>query len=208
MDNHKQKPWHSESVERIFERLHTSPTGLSDAEAAERLQQYGRNELRSKPPKTVFQMLKEQIFDPMVLILISAALLSAILREWTEAIVIFTIVVMNAVIGIVQERKAQSSMEALRSMSAPTAQVIRQGEESLVPAGELVPGDIVFLRDGDIVPADIRLIDTASLKIQEASLTGESVPSEKDADADISENCVLGDRRNMAYASSVVTYGR
>lgn len=208
MDNHKQKPWHSESVERIFERLHTSPTGLSDAEAAERLQQYGRNELRSKPPKTVFQMLKEQIFDPMVLILISAALLSAILREWTEAVVIFTIVVMNAVIGIVQERKAQSSMEALRSMSAPTAQVIRQGEESLVSAGELVPGDIVFLRDGDIVPADIRLIDTASLKIQEASLTGESVPSEKDADADISENCVLGDRCNMAYASSVVTYGR
>ncbi len=127
-------------------------------------------------------MLKEQIFDPMVLILIGAAVFSAVLREWTEAIVIATIVVINALIGIVQEKKAQSSLEALRSMSAPTARVLRQGEESIIPASEIVTGDIVLLSDGDMVPADMRLIDTANLKVQEASLTGESVPAEKDAD--------------------------
>ncbi|MFR2849851.1 MAG: HAD-IC family P-type ATPase, partial [Hungatella hathewayi] len=112
---------------------------------------------------------------------------------------IFTIVVINAVIGIVQEKKAQSSLEALRSMSAPTARVLRQGEESIVPASELVVGDVVLLGDGDMVPADMRLIDSANLKVQEASLTGESVPSEKDADELLKEDCMLGDRSNMVY---------
>ncbi len=153
-------------------------------------------------------MLKEQIFDPMVLILIGAAVFSTVLREWTEAIVIATIVVINALIGIVQEKKAQSSLEALRSMSAPTARVLRQGEESIIPASEIVTGDIVLLSDGDMVPADMRLIDTANLKVQEASLTGESVPAEKDADGVLPPECVLGDRSNMAYSSSIVTYGR
>ena len=188
--------------------LHTSEEGLSDAEAADRLKKNGRNELRSKPPKTLLQMLKAQIVDPMVLILIGAAAFSAILQEWTEAAVIFAIVIINAVIGIVQEKKAQSSMEALRSMSAPTARVLRQGEESIVPASELVTGDVVYLSDGDMVPADMRLIDSANLKVQEASLTGESVPSEKDADITLPRDCVLGDRSNMVYTSAIVTYGR
>lgn len=153
-------------------------------------------------------MLKAQIVDPMVLILIGAAVFSAILQEWTEATVIFTIVVINAIIGIVQEKKAQSSLEALRNMSAPTARVLRQGEESIVSASELVVGDIVLLGDGDMVPADMRLIDSANLKVQEASLTGESVPAEKDADELLSEDCVLGDRSNMVYTSAIVTYGR
>ena len=108
----------------------------------------------------------------MVLILIGAAIFSAVLGEWTEAGVIFTIVVLNALIGIVQEKKAQSSLEALKNMSAPTARVLREDEESIVPASELVTGDIVFLSDGDMVPADLRLIDSANLKVQEASLTG------------------------------------
>ena len=153
-------------------------------------------------------MLREQLLDPMVLILLGAALLSAILREWTEAIVIFTIVVVNAFIGIVQEKKAQSSLEALRRMSTPTARVLRQGEESLIPARELVRGDVVLLCDGDMVPADLRLIESANLKTQEASLTGESMPVEKDAQAVLPEDCPLGDRCNMAYTSSLVTYGR
>lgn len=153
-------------------------------------------------------MLWSQITDPMVLILIGAAIFSAVLREWTEAGVIFAIVVLNALIGIVQEKKAQSSLEALKNMSAPTARVLREDEESIVPASELVTGDIVFLSDGDMVPADLRLIDSANLKVQEASLTGESVPSEKDADALFPEHCALGDRGNMAYTSSIVTYGR
>lgn len=208
MDNHKQKPWHAQPIQEVYETLHTSEEGLSDAEAAKRLQTDGRNELRAKPPKTTLQMLKAQLVDPMVLILIGAAVCSAILKEWTEASVIAFIVVINAVIGIVQEKKAQSSLGALRNMSAPTARVLRQGEESIIPASELVVGDVVFLSDGDMIPADMRLIDSANLKIQEASLTGESVPSEKDADDLLPEACVLGDRSNMVYTSSIVTYGR
>lgn len=208
MDNHRQVPWHAQRLDEVYEAIHTSEKGLSDTEASERLRKNGRNELRSKPPKTIFKMLKVQIVDPMVLILIGAAVFSAVLQEWTEAAVIFTIVVINAVIGIVQEKKAQSSLEALRSMSAPTARVLRQGEESIVPASELVVGDVVFLGDGDMVPADMRLIYSANLKVQEASLTGESVPSEKDADELLPEDCALGDRSNMVYTSSIVTYGR
>ena len=208
MDNHKRMPWHAQQTKEVYSALQTSVEGLSDAEAAERLRTNGRNELRSKPKKTILQMLKEQIVDPMVLILLGAAVFSAVLKEWTEAAVIFIIVVVNAIIGIVQEKKAQSSMEALRSMSAPTARVLRQGEESIIPASELVVGDMVMLRDGDMVPADLRLIESANLKVQEASLTGESLPSEKEAEDILPEDCPLGDRRNMAYASAIVTYGR
>lgn len=208
MDHHKRKPWHALPLSEVLRELETTAEGLSDAEASNRLKQNGKNELRSRPPRTLGQMLRAQILDPMVLILIGAAVLSAALQEWTEAAVIGLIVVLNAVIGIVQEKKAQSSLEALRQMSAPTARVLRQGEESVVPAAELVVGDIVQLRDGDMVPADLRLIDSANLKIQEASLTGESVPVEKDADQCPAESCALADRCNMAYSSSIVTYGR
>ena len=208
MDNHRQMPWHAKETEEVFKALGSTEEGLSDAEAAERLKTEGYNELRQKPPKGILQMLKEQITDPMVLILIVAASLSAILGEATEAIVISLIVVLNAVIGIVQEKKAQSSLEALKSMSTPTARVLREGEESMVPAREVVPGDIVFLSDGDMVPADMRLIDSANLKVMEASLTGESVPSEKEAEDVLREDVLLGDRTNMVYTSSIVTYGR
>ena len=194
--------------EEVCQILAASPEGLGDAEAAQRLARFGRNELRQKPPRTLLQMMREQIFDPMILILVGAAAVSALLREWTEASVIFAIVLVNAVISIAQERKAQSSLEALRRMSAPTARVLRQGEESRVPASELVPGDVVLLGDGDMVPADLRLLDSANLKIREASLTGESVPAEKEADDLLPESCPLGDRRNMAYSSSIVMYGR
>ncbi|MBS6367123.1 MAG: HAD-IC family P-type ATPase, partial [Clostridiales bacterium] len=208
MDRHKQMPWHAQGVETVYETLQTSEQGLGDAEAAERLRRDGRNVLRAKPPKTIWQMLKAQILDAMVLILLGAAALSALLQEWTEAVVILAIVVLNALIGIVQEKKAQSSLEALRQMSAPTARVLRQGEESLIPASELVVGDVVFLSDGDMVPADLRLTESANLKVQEASLTGESVPAEKDADAVLPAECVLADRANMVYTASIVTYGR
>lgn len=153
-------------------------------------------------------MVKEQIFDPMIGILLVAALLSAMFGEYTEAIIIGTIVVLNTIIGVVQEKKAQSSLAALRDISAPTAHVIRNGKELIIPAKELVVGDIVTLHDGDMVPADLRLIETANLKIQEASLTGESVPVEKDAAAVLNPDCALGDRINMAFSSSIVTYGR
>ncbi|EFB61594.1 E1-E2 ATPase [Lactobacillus gasseri 224-1] len=153
-------------------------------------------------------MLKEQIIDPMILILLGAAAFSAILNEWVEASVIFFIVVVNSIIGIIQEKKAQSSLAALKTMSAPTATVMRGGIEKIIPASELVIGDLVFLASGDMVPADLRLIQSANLKIAEAALTGESIASEKNAEAVLSADCPLGDRKNMAYTSSIVTYGR
>lgn len=208
MESHRRMPWHSKNIDEVLETLQTSDEGLSDAEAAQRLKINGPNELRQKPLKTIWQMLWSQITDPMVLILIGAAAFSFILKEWTEAFVILTIVILNAVIGIVQEKKAESSIQALRSISAPTAQVLREGEESIIPANEIVVGDIVFLEDGSMIPADMRLIESVNLKVQEASLTGESVPSEKDSEDILDEGCSLGDRSNMVYTTSIVTYGR
>lgn len=208
MESHGRMPWHSKNIDEVYKSLQTSKEGLSDAEAAKRLEKNGPNELRQKPSKKIWQMLWSQITDPMVLILIGAAAFSFILKEWTEAFVILTIVVLNAVIGIVQEKKAESSIQALRSISAPNAQVLRQGEESIIPANEIVVGDIVFLEDGSMIPADMRLIESVNLKVQEASLTGESVPSEKESDEILEENSALGDRNNMVYTTSIVTYGR
>lgn len=206
-NNDNKVPYHSLGVEDTLSKLDTTKEGLSDREALDRLNKYGANELKKAPRKSIFEMLKEQLSDVMVLILIAAALLSVILNEWTEAIVIMVIVIIDAVIGIVQEKKAVDAMEALKSMSAPTARALREGEESIVKASELVIGDVVILEDGCIVPADMRLIESANLKIEEASLTGESVPSEKDWEDVFERDIPLGDRTNMAYTSSVVTYG-
>ena len=206
-DSHIRKPWYTQSLEEVYKELNTSEEGLSDAEASLRLKKYGKNELRETEKRGLLQMLWEQLTDTMVLILIAAAGLSAFLDEWAEAAVILVIVAINALISIVQEKKAANALEALRQMSAPMARVMRQGEESVVPSTELVPGDVVFLEDGCIVPADIRLIDSAYLKIQEASLTGESVPVEKDAEETFDKEVPLGDRINMAYTSSIVMYG-
>lgn len=206
-DSHIRKPWYTQSLEEVYKELNTSEEGLSDAEASLRLKKYGKNELRETEKRGLLQMLWEQLTDTMVLILIAAAGLSAFLNEWAEAAVILVIVAINALISIVQEKKAANALEALRQMSAPMARVMRQGEESVVPSTELVPGDVVFLEDGCIVPADIRLIDSTYLKIQEASLTGESVPVEKDAEEVFDKEVPLGDRINMAYTSSIVMYG-
>lgn len=200
-------PWHSKTTDEVIQLLHTSEDGLSDAEAAKRLSVSGRNILHEKKKKSVGKLLMEQITDVMVLILLGAALLSMLLGEWTEAIVILTIIVVDAVIGVVQERKAANALDALKGMSAPTACVLRNGEESIVPASELVPGDVIRLEDGSIVPADIRILEENRLSVQEASLTGESVPVEKDSEAILPEDAALGDRCNMAYTSSIVMYG-
>lgn len=207
METHTRKPWHAQTSEEVLRELGVTEEGLGDAEAAKRLAKYGRNELKERRKRGILQMLWSQISDVMVWILFGAAALSALLGEWTEAAVILVIIVLNAVIGIVQEKKAQGALEALRNMSAPVARVLREGEESVVPASELVPGDVIYLEDGAIVPADVRLLESANLKIQEASLTGESVPSEKDADDRPAEDAPVGDRTDMAYASSIVMYG-
>ena len=197
-----------QDIEKLLAELETTRDGLSDAESLKRLSSYGKNELGQRKRRSFFAMLWEQISDTMVLLLIAAAVLSLIFKEWVQAGVIVLIVVLDAAIGIIQEKKAQSSLEALRKLSAPTARAMRQGEESIIPASGLVPGDIVFLDDGQLVPADIRLVESSNLHAQEASLTGESVPAEKDADDAVAEGCPLGDRSNMVYASSMITYGR
>lgn len=206
MDNHRLSPW-SIDKKQVLENTKTNKSGLSEDEVRIR-QKDGLNELQARPTKTIFRMLKEQISDPMIMILLGASLFSTIFGEYVEAIIIALIVVLNTIISIAQEKKAQSSLEALRDMSAPMAHVIRQGCEKVIPAKEIVIGDIVNLHDGDMVPADLRLIESVDLKIQEASLTGESVPSEKDANAILKEDCSLGDRKNMAFSSTIVTYGR
>lgn len=208
MDNQKQPPSYSQTTNELFSNLETSSSGLSEPEAESRLKKYGPNALAEKPPKSILTMLKEQIIDPMILILLGAAAFSAILNEWVEAGVIFFIVVVNSIIGIIQEKKAQSSLAALKTMSASTATVIRGGMEKIIPANELVIGDLVSIASGDMVPADLRLTQSANLKIAEASLTGESIASEKNATAVLSPDCPLGDRKNMAYTSSIATYGR
>ena len=201
------------SCEEVEKALTTTEKGLSDAEAAKRLAEYGRNNLREKKPKSIWKMIWEQITDVMVLILIAAAVFSFVMSFFeegeglAECIVILVVIVLNATIGVIQEKKAANALEALKNMTAPTARVLREGEESVVPAAELVPGDIVYLEDGCIVPADIRIIEDANMKVQEAALTGESVPAEKDGPTVLPENAPLGDRVNMAYSSSIVMYG-
>lgn len=206
------RPWHALSVEETERLLGTSEAGLSDAEAAARLAKYGKNDLRQKKPKSVWRMIREQLTDVMVIILLIAAAFSLAMHfvegeGLAECIVILVVIALNATVGVVQEKKAANALEALKNMTAPTARVLREGEESVVPASELVPGDIIYLEDGAIVPADIRIIEDNNMKVQEAALTGESVPSEKDGPTVLPADAPLGDRVNMAYSSSIVMYG-
>lgn len=204
--------WHAISAEEAEKALDTSPQGLSDNEAAERLRRFGHNTLGEVKPKSIWRMIFEQLTDVMVIILFIAMAFSFVMyaidgEGLAEGIVILAVITLNAAVGVIQEKKAADALAALKGMTAPSARVLREGEESLVPASELVPGDIIYLEDGAIVPADVRLISDNDLRIQEASLTGESVPSEKDGDALLAEDAPLGDRVNMAYSSSVVMYG-
>ena len=213
LESQQKQAWHTLTVEETEKALNTTEEGLSDAEAAKRLAAYGPNNLRQKKAKSVWRMIWEQLTDVMVLILIAAAAFSFVMSFFedgeglAECIVILVVVALNATVGVVQEKKAANALEALKNMTAPTARVLREGEESVVPASQLVPGDIVYLEDGCIVPADIRIIQDSNMKVQEAALTGESVPSEKDGPTVLPEDAPLGDRVNMAYSSSIVMYG-
>lgn len=204
----EQNNWHSISIDETLNLLQTSEDGLTESSVQKRLKKYGTNELKSKPRRTIFQLILEELKDPMILILIFAAILSFILKEELEAYIILFIVLLNATISIIQERKAEASIEALKSMSGPTCHVFREKRDYLMPASDLVPGDIVLLEAGNIIPADLRLIHSSSLKVQESALTGESVPVEKDATIVLPPNQSISDRINMAFHSSFVTYGR
>ena len=189
-------------------------TGLTDAQAEKRLREAGENRLAEKKKKTNLQRFAEQFKDVMILILLLAAAVSFVVActegdpmEFFEPLLILVIVVLNAVMGMVQESKAEKALDALKTLSAPHARVLRGGKESVIDAAKLVPGDIIRLEAGDFIPADARLLRSVSLKSEESALTGESVPAEKDADHTVKEDAPLGDRVNMVFSGCSVTYG-
>ncbi len=188
--------------------------GLSEVQVEELREKFGENKLREKKKKTILERFLAQFKDIMILILLGAAAISFVVacvernaKEFFEPALILLIVVLNAVIGVMQESKAEKALDALKNMSSPTARVTRDGEEKVIDATELVPGDIIHLEAGNFIPADARLLKSVSLKSEESALTGESVPSEKDAQAEITENAPLGDRSNMIFSGCSITYG-
>ncbi len=200
--------WHSLSSEVIYTRLQSSPVGLTGAEAGRRLAEHGPNELQASHRISPWMLLLEQFKNVLIIILLVATVLSAFLGHGIEAIAIAVIVLFAILLGFVQEYRAERAIDALRRMAAPTATVFRDGQEVELPVRDLVPGDSVVLRAGDKIPADLRLIETVNLQIEESALTGESVPAEKHTGSLADRDLALGDRRNMAYAGTAVTYGR
>jgi P-type Ca2+ transporter type 2C len=202
-------PWHSQEITEVAAQLETRlDAGLSAAEAQARLAQHGPNELRERPPTPFWKLVLAQLNNFIVILLIVAAVVSALLGDVIEAVVILAIVVLNAVLGVIQENRAEKALAALKKMAAPDAETIRDGHRVRVSSRELVPGDVVLIEAGNYVPADLRLIESVNLKIDEASLTGESVAVEKQAADTMKPDVPLSDRRNAAYMSTLVTYGR
>ncbi|NOZ68734.1 MAG: calcium-translocating P-type ATPase, PMCA-type [Deferribacteres bacterium] len=200
--------WHQKDIKEIFEYLKSSSEGLSSDDAAKRLDEYGPNVLQETGKKTAFMMFLDQFKDFMIMILIAAAVVSGMMGELSDTIAIVVIVILNAIIGFVQEYRAEKAMRALKEMAAPTALVLRDRKPVDINASELVPGDMVLLEAGKIVPADMRLTEAAQIRIEEAALTGESVPVDKTAETLSGESIPLGDRRNMAFKGTTVSYGR
>lgn len=201
--------WYNKTPDQLSQELGTDlRTGLTSSKVSENLEKYGRNELQEADKKSMLAKVVEQFTDPMIIVLLVAAVLSGIVGEWIDSVIILAIVVLNAALSIYQEGKAEEALEALQKMASPTAKVIRDGKEQSVASSDLVPGDIVKLETGDIVPADLRLFDSYNLKIDESSLTGESVAVDKFAEENYEGVVEIGDRENMAYSSTIVSYGR
>jgi Ca2+-transporting ATPase len=201
--------WHALSREEVLEKLESGlEEGLSNNEATKRLEKYGPNQLAEGKKTTFWEMVYEQLNNFVIIMLVVAAVISAFLGEVVNAGAIVAIVVLNTIMGVIQDSRAQQELEALKKMASPEAQVLRDGHRVSLPARELVPGDIVFLETGNFIPADIRLIEAVNLKIEEAALTGESVPVEKNAASVLDSEASLGDRKNTAFSGTVVTYGR
>jgi Ca2+-transporting ATPase len=203
-----QQEWHALKPEEVLNHLEVQGNGLTSEEAKRRLEHYGANQLKEAPRPTFWQTLWEQLNSFVVILLIIASLISALLGDYVEAAAIMAIVVLNAVLGIVQERRAEEALAALKKLAAPEAQVMRDGHRVSVPSYELVPGDLVFLEAGNFIPADIRLLEAINLRVEEASLTGESLAVQKNASTVLDKNVPLGDRRNTAFMGTVVAYGR
>ncbi len=205
----QQPAWHSLSSQETAKRLETHlERGLTPAESAARLERVGPNELIERQGPSFWKLLLNQFNQFLVIILVVSALISFALGEWLDGGAIMAIVILNAIIGVVQESKAEEALAALKKLAAPEAKVIRDGHQLAVPANQLVPGDLVVLETGNYIPADLRLVKSVNLRIEEASLTGESVPVEKYAHVQLPADAPLGDRHNCAYMSTVITYGR
>ena len=204
----RMKPWHALTLDAVLQRLQTRPAGLSPGQVAERQAKYGRNELREAHRVSPWEILLEQFKNVLIVILLAATVASLLLGHGIESIIIAVIIVFAVLLGFVQEFRAERAIEALRQMSAPTAKVVRNGVEAEVPAADLVPGDVIVLHTGDRIPADARLLEAINLQLDEAALTGESLPVEKNIGRLEAEDLPVGDRRNMIYAGTAVTYGR
>ena len=210
--------WHSEQSQAVLSQLETDrDRGLTTEKAQAKLHKYGQNKLDEKPPRSMLQRFGDQMKNGMVIILLVAAVISLGVSiynavgggeaDWVDPIVIMVIVVVNAALGVLQESKAEKALDALKTMAAPAARVWRDGVLQQLPSTELVPGDVIEMDAGDMVPADCRLLETASLRCDESALTGESVPVEKDETAEVLDMAPLGDRLNMAYSGCAVAYG-
>jgi len=203
------RTWYTQTAEQVTENLQVNvENGLDENTVNQRIEQYGLNQLIEKGSKSIWSMLYEQIVEPLVIILLLAAGISALLGKAEEFIAIMAIVVLNAVLGIVQERRAEEAIEALKKMSQPNVRVRRDGKDTTAPASQLVPGDVLLLEAGNIIPADARVMSAVNLRVQEASLTGESYPVDKSSRTLDDSNLPLGDRINMLYSGTSVAYGR
>ncbi len=202
------KTWHTQTAEQAFTALKSQPGGLSQAEVSERVLQYGANEIQAAKRISAWEILLDQFKNILILILLGATAISLFLGHGIESIAIAVIVLFAVLLGFIQEYRAERAIEALRQMAAPTASVLRDGVEVKIPARELVPGDVVLLHTGDRMPADARLLEAVNLQIEEAALTGESVPVEKHTNPLSSTDLPVGDRKNMVYAGTAATYGR
>jgi P-type Ca2+ transporter type 2C len=200
--------WHALKADAVLKHLEVQHDGLSSEEVERRLQNYGPNQLKEAPRPGFMALLWAQLNNFVVILLIVASVISALLGDYVEAAAIMAIVVLNSVLGIVQEQRAEQALAALKKLAAPDAQVLRDGVRRAVPSYNLVPGDIVFLEAGNFIPADLRLLEAVNLRVEEASLTGESLPVQKNAATVLEKNVPLGDRKNTAFMGTVVNYGR
>jgi Ca2+-transporting ATPase len=200
--------WHTKTTDQTFDLLRSKASGISQGEAEERAAKYGPNEIQAAHRVSAWEILVSQFKNVLILILLGATVISLFLEHGVESIVIGVIVLFAVLLGFIQEYRAERAIEALRQMAAPTATVLRDGQEVKIPARELVPGDVIILHTGDRVPADGRLIESVNLQVEEAALTGESVPVEKHIQPLQTEDLPVGDRKNMVYAGTAATYGR
>ncbi|MGO3727364.1 MAG: HAD-IC family P-type ATPase, partial [Enterococcus viikkiensis] len=201
------KQVYQQETEELMNGLNTAPEGLSQAEAQKRLQENGPNQLKEAKKKTTLSLFLETFKDAMVVVLLIVVIIQMVMGAHVESIVIFAVLILNSVVSVIQTKKAEGSLDALKKLSAPDASVLRGGQEQSIPAKEIVTGDIVILEAGDYVPADGRLLEEGSLKVDEGMLTGESTPAEKEITL-LTSDVPVGDRLNMVFSGTIVTYGR